>query len=113
MGIKVGISGFGRIGRLVLRASVTRPNIEIAGINYRSADDLNYLVYMLKYDSTFGRFPGELGTYENGITINGKKIPVYKETELDAIPNDNDSSTQVGDVEVVDCFAPHRYVNIF
>lgn len=86
MGIKVGISGFGRIGRLVLRASVTRPNIEIAGINYRSADDLNYLVYMLKYDSTFGRFPGELGTYENGITINGKKIPVYKETELDAIP---------------------------
>ena len=63
MGIKVGISGFGRIGRLVLRASVTRPNIEIAGINYRSADDLNYLVYMLKYDSTFGRFFGELGTY--------------------------------------------------
>lgn len=41
---------------------------------------------MLKYDSTFGRFPGELGTYENGITINGRKVPVYSESDAANIP---------------------------
>ncbi|MGI6177730.1 MAG: type I glyceraldehyde-3-phosphate dehydrogenase [Eubacterium sp.] len=86
MAIKVGISGFGRIARLAIRASLTHPDIDIVGINYRSADDLDYLVYMLKYDTTFGRFPGELGTYEDGIVVNGKKIKVYKETDVTAIP---------------------------
>lgn len=86
MAIKVGISGFGRIARLAIRASVTHPDIDIVGINYRSADDLDYLVYMLKYDTTFGRFPGEVGRYEDGLVVNGKKIKVYKETELTAIP---------------------------
>lgn len=86
MAIKVGISGFGRIGRLAIRASIEHPEIELAGINYRSADDLDYLVYMLKYDSTFGRFPADLDTWEKGIVIDGKKIPVSKETELSEIP---------------------------
>ncbi len=86
MAIKVGISGFGRIARLAIRASVTHPDIDIVGINYRSADDLDYLVYMLKYDTTFGRFPGEVGRYKDGLVVNGKKIKVYKETELTAIP---------------------------
>ena len=63
------------------------PDIEIAGINYRNAD-LDYLVYMLKYDSVFGRFPGELGTYEGGIVINGKEIPVYSEPNAKMIPWD-------------------------
>ena len=63
MAIKVGISGFGRISRLAIRTAMDMPDIEIAGINYRNAD-LDYLVYMLKYDSVFGRFPGELGRYE-------------------------------------------------
>ncbi len=86
MAIKVGISGFGRIARLAIRASVTHPDIDIVGINYRSADDLDYLVYMLKYDTTFGRFQGEVGRYKDGLVVNGKKIKVYKETELTAIP---------------------------
>ncbi|MDD6920081.1 MAG: type I glyceraldehyde-3-phosphate dehydrogenase [Eubacteriales bacterium] len=85
MSVKIGISGFGRISRVVIRAAYHDKDIEIAGINIRNAD-LNYLVYMLKYDSTFGRFPGELGTYEKGITIDGKKIPVYSETEAINIP---------------------------
>ncbi len=58
MAIKVGISGFGRISRVVIRIAMSEPDIEIAGINIRNAD-YDYLVYMLKYDSTFGRFPGE------------------------------------------------------
>ena len=78
MAIKIGISGFGRISTLAIRSSLSMPEIEIAGINYRSADELglDYLLYQLKYDSTFGHFPGELDTYEGGLVINGKKVPV-------------------------------------
>ena len=56
MAIKVGVSGFGRIARVVIRAAMDMPEIEIAGINVRNAD-FEYLVYQLKYDTTFGRFP--------------------------------------------------------
>ncbi|MCQ2545135.1 MAG: type I glyceraldehyde-3-phosphate dehydrogenase [Clostridia bacterium] len=78
MAIKVGISGFGRISRLAIRTSMDMPDIEIAGINYRGAEEqgLEYLLYQLKYDSTFGRFPRELGIYEGGLLIDGKKVPV-------------------------------------
>ena len=85
MAIKVGISGFGRIGRVVIRAAMDMPEIEIAGINVRNAD-LEYLEYMLRYDSTFGRFPKELGRYESGLIINGKKVPVYSESDAENIP---------------------------
>lgn len=85
MAIKVGISGFGRIGRVVIRAAMDMPEIEIAGINVRNAD-FDYMVYMLKYDTTFGRFPKSLDTYEKGIVIDGKKVPVYSESEAINIP---------------------------
>ncbi len=85
MAIKVGISGFGRIGRVVIRAAMDMPEIEIAAINVRNAD-LEYLEYQLRYDSTFGRFPRELGRYENGLIINGKKVPVFSESEAINIP---------------------------
>ena len=85
MAIKVGISGFGRIGRVVIRAAMDMPDMEIAGINVRNAD-LDYLVYMLKYDTTFGRFPKSLDKYESGLVIDGKKVPVYSETEAIHIP---------------------------
>lgn len=85
MAIKIGISGFGRISRLAVRSAMDMPDIEIAGINYRNAD-LDYLVYMLKYDSVFGRFPKEVSKYENGLVIDGKKVPVYSETDISAIP---------------------------
>ena len=80
MAIKVGISGFGRIGRVVIRAAMDMPEIEIAGINVRNAD-IDYLIYMLKYDTTFGRFPKSLDKYEEGIIIDGKKVPVFSESE--------------------------------
>jgi len=85
MAIKIGISGLGRISRLAIRSAMDMPEIEIAGINVRNAD-LEYLEYMLRYDSTFGRFPKELGRYENGLIINGKKVPVYSESEAVNIP---------------------------
>ena len=85
MAIKVGISGFGRIGRVVIRAAMDMPEVEIAAINVRNAD-LEYLEYQLRYDSTFGRFPRELGRYENGLIINGKKVPVFSESEAINIP---------------------------
>ncbi len=84
MSIKIGINGFGRIARVVIRAAMEEKDIEIAGINVRNAD-LDYLVYMLKYDTIFGRFPRELGKYENGIIIDGKKIPVSSESDAKAI----------------------------
>ena len=85
MAIKIGISGFGRISRVVIRAAMDMPEIEIAGINYRNAD-LDYLIYMLKYDSVFGRFPKELGKYEGGLLIDGRKVPVYSEDDARNIP---------------------------
>ena len=85
MAIKVGISGFGRIARVVIRASMDMPEIEIAGINVRNAD-LEYLAYMLRYDTTFGRFPKSLEVYDKGLVIDGKKVPVYSFSEAINIP---------------------------
>lgn len=85
MSIKVGISGFGRISRVVIRIASQREDIDIAGINIRNAD-LDYLVYMLKYDSTFGRFPGTIDKYDEGLLINGKMVPVFSFSDAREIP---------------------------
>ncbi len=85
MSIKVGINGFGRISTTLIRAILTMPEIEIAGINLRN-NDLNYMAYMLKYDSTFGRFPVSVEPYEEGLVIDGKKIPVFGEEDANNIP---------------------------
>ena len=63
MGIRVGINGFGRIGRLAFRRAVSLPDVEVVGIN--DLIDVEYLSYMLRYDSTHGRFQGEVAV-ENG-----------------------------------------------
>lgn len=88
MAVKVGINGFGRIGRTVLRIAAERPDaVEICGINLRKADP-NYMEYLIKYDSVFGRFPGQVEERENGICINGREIPVYSESDVRNIPWD-------------------------
>ncbi len=84
MSIKVGINGFGRIGRMVFRASVNHPDIEIVGINDLCPAD--YLAYMLKYDTMHGRFDGEVSSTENAIVVGGKSIPVYAEKDPANIP---------------------------
>lgn len=86
MAIQIGINGFGRIGRVAFRIALSQPdNFHLCGINVRNAD-LDYMVYMIRYDTIFGRFQGELGTYENGILVNGQKIPVFSESDASSIP---------------------------
>ncbi|NLY81764.1 MAG: type I glyceraldehyde-3-phosphate dehydrogenase [Clostridiales bacterium] len=83
--IKIGISGYGRISRVVIRAAMAMDDIQIVGINKRNAD-IEYMEYMLRYDSVFGRFDKELGRYDKGLIINGKKVPVYSESDASKIP---------------------------
>ncbi|MEH0155862.1 type I glyceraldehyde-3-phosphate dehydrogenase [Limibacter armeniacum] len=75
--IKVGINGFGRIGRLVFRAAQSRDNIEIVGIN--DLLDVDYIAYMLKYDSVHGQFQGEVSVKDGHLVVNGKTIRVTAE----------------------------------
>ncbi|MGP1959658.1 MAG: type I glyceraldehyde-3-phosphate dehydrogenase [Arsenophonus sp. NC-TX2-MAG3] len=72
MTIKVAINGFGRIGRVVFRAAQERKNIEIVAIN--DLLDANYMAYMLKYDSTHGRFNGTIEVNDGNLMVNGKTI---------------------------------------
>ncbi len=71
--LKVGINGFGRIGRLVFRAGINNPNIEFVGINDLVPPD--NLAYLLKYDSTQGKFSGTVEAKEDGMIVNGKFVP--------------------------------------
>ena len=71
--VKVGINGFGRIGRLVFRAGINNPNIEFVGINDLFPSE--NLAYLLKHDSTHGLFKGTVEAKENGLVVNGKFIP--------------------------------------
>lgn len=79
MTIKVGINGFGRIGRIVFRAAQERSDIEIVGIN--DLLDVEYMAYMLKYDSTHGRFNGTVEVKDGKLVVNGKAIRVTAERD--------------------------------
>ena len=96
MAIKVGINGFGRIGRVALRIMVERGSAtyQMCGINLRNAD-LDYMVYQVKYDSVFKTFQGTVERDDRHLIINGKKIRVYSEDDAANIPWD-------------DCGADHR-----
>lgn len=83
MTIKVGINGFGRIGRLVMRAALERDNIQIVGIN--DLLDLDYIAYMFKYDSTHGRFNGSVEVVDGGLEVNGQFIRVTSERNPEAL----------------------------
>ena len=75
--VKIGINGFGRIGRLVFRAAQTRNDIEVVGIN--DLIDVEYMEYMLKYDSVHGRFDGTVEVKDGKLVVNGKAIRVTAE----------------------------------
>ena len=72
--IKIGINGFGRIGRLVFRAASKNKNIQVVGIN--DLIDTNYMSYLLRYDTTHGRFNGSVSVNGNNLEVNGEKIRV-------------------------------------
>lgn len=76
MKVKIGINGFGRIGRLVFNAAIDNPDIEVCGINDPFID-VAYMKYMLKYDSVHGQFQGTIETEDNYLVVNGKKIRVF------------------------------------
>lgn len=77
--IKVGINGFGRIGRLVFRAALTKKDIEIVGIN--DLIDVEYMAYMLKYDSVHGQFDGTIEVKDGKLVVNGHAIRVTAEKD--------------------------------
>ncbi|MFB6320420.1 type I glyceraldehyde-3-phosphate dehydrogenase [Saccharicrinis sp. FJH54] len=75
--IKIGINGFGRIGRFVFRVAVATEGVEVVGIN--DLIDVDYMAYMLKYDSTHGRFKGTVEVVDGNLVVNGKTIRVTAE----------------------------------
>ncbi len=79
MAIKIGINGFGRIGRFVFRAACERDNVEVVGIN--DLLDVDYMAYMLKYDSTHGRFKGTVEVKDGSLIVNGKTIRITAERD--------------------------------
>lgn len=83
MTIKVGINGFGRIGRFVFRAACERTDIEVVGIN--DLLDVDYMAYMLKYDSTHGQFKGTVEVVDGQLIVNGKSIRVSAERDPAAL----------------------------
>ncbi|MEF9970932.1 MAG: type I glyceraldehyde-3-phosphate dehydrogenase [Oscillospiraceae bacterium] len=84
MKIRVGINGFGRIGRLAFRAGLENENIEFVGINDMLTPD--YMAYMLKYETVHGRFDRQVSHTENSIIIDGKSIPVFSEKDPGKLP---------------------------
>jgi len=77
--MKIGINGFGRIGRLAFRAAIERPDVEVVGINDLVEPD--YMAYMLKYDSTHGQFKGTIAVEGGHLVVNGKTIRVTAEKD--------------------------------
>ena len=82
--IPVGINGFGRIGRLVFRAAVNKGGVDIRGIN--DLTDAKTLAHLLKYDSTHGRFDGDVNAEGDNLVVNGTKIPIYSERDPARLP---------------------------
>ncbi|RIA86351.1 glyceraldehyde-3-phosphate dehydrogenase [Glomus cerebriforme] len=85
MAIKVGINGFGRIGRVVLRIAHNYPDIEVVAINDPFID-LDYMAYLFKYDSTYGRFKGNVEVENGKLLINGREIKVFTKKNPEEIP---------------------------
>ena len=82
--VKIGINGFGRIGRLAFRAGLEKGNVEFVGINDLLTPD--YMAYMLKYDTIHGSFPGEISHTDDSIIVNGQTIRVFSERDPADLP---------------------------
>jgi glyceraldehyde 3-phosphate dehydrogenase len=79
MAIPIGINGFGRIGRLVFRCAVESTDVEVVAIN--DLIDVDYIAYMLRYDSTHGRFKGDVDVQDGSLVVNGRKIRITAERD--------------------------------
>jgi len=85
MSVRIGINGFGRIGRLVLRASFSHPNVRVVAVNDPFMD-VAYMVYLFKYDSTHGRYKGSVEEKDGKLIIDGHEISVYAKRDPAEIP---------------------------
>eukprot|EP00954_Amorphochlora_amoebiformis_P023935 1362962-Amorphochlora_amoeboformis.AAC.2 len=85
MPVKVGINGFGRIGRLVLRQALKNPNIQVVAINDPFIPT-DYMAYMLKYDTVHGRYPGSVVEGKDHLSVDGEEIAVFGAMEPKDIP---------------------------
>ena len=98
MGIKIGINGYGRIGRVILRILMQNPEkFDVCGINLRKAD-IDYMVYLLKYDSVFRNFDGTVENLDGNLVVNGHKIRVFSENDAAMIP-----WSQCGAEYIIEC----------
>lgn len=86
MAVKVGINGFGRIGRQVLKAIRDYHSDELEVVAFNDIGDLNTMAHLLKYDSNYGRFDGKVEVADDGMFIDGKKVKAFKETDPANIP---------------------------
>jgi glyceraldehyde 3-phosphate dehydrogenase len=86
MAVKVGINGFGRIGRLVFRAAVEEGTKEIEIVAVNDLTDAKTLAHLLKYDSTFGKFKGTVEAKESSLVVNGKEVKVFSQKDPALIP---------------------------
>ena len=102
MNTKIGINGFGRIGRLAFRAAILRDDVEVVGVNDPFMNP-EYMVYMLRYDSVHGKFPGTVDCEGNTLIVNGKKVPVFTELEVKNIP-----WASVGAEIILECTGKHH-----
>jgi glyceraldehyde 3-phosphate dehydrogenase len=84
MAVKVGINGFGRIGRLVYRAAMGNPKLDIVAVN--DITDAKTLAHLLKYDSVHGIVKSDIKAEGNSIIVDGKKVEVYAEKDPSALP---------------------------
>ena len=101
MKTKIGINGFGRIGRLVFRAVLTHDDVEVVGLNDLFMNP-EYMAYMLKYDSVHGKFLGEVSSEDGALVVNGKKYPVFTAMEVKDIP-----WASVGAEYICECTGKH------
>ncbi|CAG7915584.1 unnamed protein product [Penicillium olsonii] len=85
MVVQVGINGFGRIGRIVFRNAIADPKVQVVAVNDPFIET-KYAAYMLKYDSTHGKFNGSVEAVEDGLVVNGKKVTFFAERDPAAIP---------------------------
>ena len=85
MSIRIGINGFGRIGKLAFQAALKNDEVEVVAVNdpFIAAD---YMAYMVKYDTVHGKFEGEISSEEGKLIVNGKEVKVYNEMEPKNIP---------------------------
>ncbi len=103
--VKMGINGFGRIGRLVFRIAVADPSVDVVGINDPFIDP-EYMVYMLTYDTVHGRFDGTASVKDGKLVVNGKEIAVYQCMKPEEIPWKDCGADYIAEATGVFCDTP-------